>query len=135
MTLSPTPASTEPPTIMTSAPTTIAIPTTTTEPSLTVDECLAWEAEESAVILEMGDSLGEMAYAMSVGDADEASWWYWDAKAQLEFIYFEDWLAECGHWNPDTAQQAAADHAAAMEAWRTVEQVCRDALQPLGKSC
>ena len=136
VTLDPIPGSTKPPTIITSAPTTIAIPPpTTTEAPMTVEDCLAWEAAEVAVIFEMGDALGEMAAAMAVGDADMASSWYWHAKGKREVLYFEEWLAECGHWNPATAERAAADYAAAEEAWRGVEGICREALEPLGMAC
>ena len=119
----------------TTTTTTTRPPTTTTEAPLTVEECLEWERAESNIVYGIGDSLGEMAAAMAVGDADMAHSWYWHAKGQREVLYFTDWLAECGHYNPDGAARAAADYNAAEEAWEGVERICRDAFEPLGLAC
>ena len=121
------------PTTSTSTSTLPAAPTT--EALMAVEECLEWEWAESDIIYGIGDSLGEMAAAMAVGDADMAHSWYWHAKGQREVLYFTEWLAECGHWNPDGAARAAADYEAAEEGWRTVERICRETLEPLGLSC
>ena len=142
------PAATAAPTTTTTpAPTTTRHATTTTRPSgtttlpatpealMSLEECLEWEWAESDIIYGIGDSLGEMAAAMAIGDADMAHSWYWHAKGQREVLYFDEWLIECGHWNPDGAAIAAADYEAAEEGWRTVERICRDVLEPLGLSC
>ena len=123
------------PTTTATSTTTTAPPTTTTEAPPTLEECLEWERAESAVIFGIGESLGEMAAAMAVGDADMAHSWYWHAKGQREVLYFDEWLDECGHHNPDGAAVAALDYIAAEDAWETVERICRDALEPLGLTC
>ena len=109
--------------------------TTTTAPAMSVEDCLRWEQAESELVFGIGDSLGEMAAAMAVGDADMAHSWYWHAKGQREVLYFDEWLDECGHHNPEGAAVAALDYIAAEDAWETVERICRDALEPLGLAC
>ena len=71
------PAQVEPTTTTT---TTTRPPTTTTESPPTVEECLEWERAESNIVYGIGDSLGEMAAVMAVGDADMAHSWYWHAR-------------------------------------------------------
>ncbi|MDE0666790.1 MAG: hypothetical protein OXH67_14430 [Acidimicrobiaceae bacterium] len=129
------PTTTTAATTTTSTTTTTAPPATTTEAPLTVEECLEWERAESHIIYEISDSLGEMAAAMAVGDADMAHSWYWHAKGYHEVLHFDEWLIECGHWNPNGTARAAADYETAEEAWQTVERICRDALEPLGLAC
>ena len=117
------------------ATTTTLPPTTTTEAPMTEEECGLWALTEAEWTERASEAVRASGAWLAVGDLAMAESEYWHAKGLYETIYFDAWLAECGHWDPEEAADAAASYAEMMATWEEVQSICRVELEPLGFAC